>query len=90
MIELTRLNGSAMVLNSELIKTVESTPDTLLTLTTGEMLIVREEANEVVERVLACRSRLLAAVVRQLPQLGDVNRVAGLSSQRVSGQKTNN
>ena len=89
MIELTRLNGSVLVLNSDLIKTAESSPDTLLTLITGEQLIVREETDEVVERVLAYRARLLAAVARQLPEFGDVTRVAGLSSLDVSGQKTN-
>ena len=40
MIELTRLNGSVMVLNSDLIKIAESSPDTMLTLITGENTIV--------------------------------------------------
>ncbi len=57
MIELTRLNGSPMVLNSDLIKTAEASPDTMLTLINGEKLIVREEIAEVVERVLAYRAR---------------------------------
>ncbi len=43
MIELTRLNGTPMVLNSDLIKTAEASPDTMLTLINGEKLIVREE-----------------------------------------------
>ena len=43
MIELTRLNGNPMVLNSDLIKTAEASPDTMLTLINGEKLIVREE-----------------------------------------------
>jgi flagellar protein FlbD len=79
MIELTRLNGSTMVLNSDLIKTAESSPDTMLTLITGEKLIVREECGEVVERILAWRSRLLAAVARRAPGAG-LERVASLSS----------
>ena len=58
MIELTRLNGTPMVLNSDLIKTAEASPDTMLTLINGEKLIVREEIAEVVERVLAYRARL--------------------------------
>ena len=61
MIELTRLNGNPMVLNSDLIKTAEASPDTMLTLINGEKLIVREEIAEVVDRVLAYRARLLAA-----------------------------
>jgi flagellar protein FlbD len=80
MIELTRLNGNAMVLNSDLIKTVESSPDTMLTLINGEKLIVREEAAQVVERVLAYRARLLSDVSRKLPDLRAVQRVTGLAS----------
>ena len=43
MIELTRLNGTPIVLNSDLIKTAEASPDTMLTLINGEKLIVRED-----------------------------------------------
>jgi uncharacterized protein YlzI (FlbEa/FlbD family) len=80
MIELTRLNGSPMVLNSDLIKTAEASPDTMLTLINGEKLIVREEPAEVVERILAYRARLLATVARRLPSLGDLQRVVSLAS----------
>jgi flagellar protein FlbD len=86
MIELTRLNGNPMVLNSDLIKTAEASPDTMLTLISGEKLIVREECGEVVERVLAYRSRLLAAVARRLSSAGDLQRVVSLASLEVSGQ----
>jgi flagellar protein FlbD len=79
MIELTRLNGTNMVLNSDLIKTAEASPDTMLTLITGEKLIVREECAEIVERILAWRSRLLAAVARRAPGVGLEN-VVSLSS----------
>jgi len=88
MIELTRLNGSVMVLNSDLIKTAESSPDTMLTLITGEKLIVREDTADVVTRVLDYRAQLLAAVATRLSQFDDVERVAGLSSLDVSGQRT--
>lgn len=80
MIELTRLNGNPMVLNSDLIKTAEASPDTMLTLITGEKLIVREDCSEVVERVLAYRARLLAAVAKRAPALADVQRVSGMTS----------
>lgn len=78
MIELTRLNGNPMVLNSDLIKTAESSPDTMLTLINGEKLIVREELGEVTERVLVYRARLLAAVARRLRNFGDLEKIAGL------------
>ena len=80
MIELTRLNGSPMVLNSDLIKTAEASPDTMLTLINGEKMIVREEPAEVVERILVYRARLLAIVARRLPSLGDLQQIASLTS----------
>lgn len=55
MIEVTRLNGEELVVNAELIETVEATPDTVITLTTGKKLIVRESPGDVVHRVLAYR-----------------------------------
>ena len=89
MIELTRLNGTPIVLNSDLIKTAEASPDTMLTLINGEKLIVREDCGEVVERILAYRARLLAQVAKRLPALGDLQRVTGLASLDVSGQSNN-
>jgi len=86
MIELTRLNGNTMILNSDLIKTADAYPDTMLTLINGEKLIVREDCAEVVERVLVYRARLLASVARRLPTYGDLQRVVALASLDVSGQ----
>ncbi len=86
MIELTRLNGAPIVLNSDLIKTAEASPDTMLTLINGEKLIVREECAEVVERVIAYRARLLASVARRLPSYGDQQKDVALTSLDVSGQ----
>jgi len=87
MIELTRLNGSPMVLNSDLIKTAEASPDTMLTLITGEKLIVREETAVVVERVLAYRARLLAEIARRLPDAAATARMAGVSSLDLNGSR---
>lgn len=89
MIELTRLNGTAIVLNSDLIKTAEAAPDTMLTLINGEKLIVREETAEVLERVLAYRARLLAGVAKRLPHLVGMERVVALTSLDLSGQPGN-
>jgi flagellar protein FlbD len=85
MIELTRLNGRPMVVNSDLIKTAEASPDTMLTLINGEKLIVREEIAEVVERILVYRARLLAVVARRLHQFGDLERAAALASLDATG-----
>jgi len=48
MIQLTRLDGKPLVLNAEWIQSVEPTPDTLITMTTGEKLMVRNSVEEVV------------------------------------------
>lgn len=88
MIELTRLNKTPIVLNSDLIKTAEASPDTMLTLINGEKLIVRETIAEVVERVLVYRARLLASVARRLPTFGDIQQIVALASLDVSGQPT--
>jgi flagellar protein FlbD len=59
MIRLTRLNHVPIILNSDLIEHIEVTPDTVISLTTGQKLVVREKAEDVVERVIAFR-RLVA------------------------------
>lgn len=53
MIQLTRLNDRAFILNAELIKTIEHTPDTMITLTSGDQYVVRESLREVVNRAIA-------------------------------------
>jgi flagellar protein FlbD len=55
MIRLTRLNRLPLVLNSDLIEHIEVTPDTVITLTTGQILRVRESADEVVRRIVEFR-----------------------------------
>ena len=55
MIYVTRLNHSPIVLNCELIEYVETTPDTVISLTTGQKLMVLEPADAIVERVLTYR-----------------------------------
>lgn len=59
MIALTHLNGEAVVVNAELITLVEARPDTMLTLTNGQRLTVREPVAEVVERTMQYRRRVL-------------------------------
>ena len=52
MIKLTRLDGEPFVLNAELIRYVESKPDTFITLTSGDRIIVREDVDEVMDRTV--------------------------------------
>jgi flagellar protein FlbD len=86
MIQLTKLNGNSIVLNSDLIKTAEASPDTMLTLINGEKIIVREPCDEVIERVLEYRARLLSVVARRLPSDDELQRVVSIASLDVSGQ----
>jgi flagellar protein FlbD len=53
MIKLTRLGGEPFVLNADLICYVEVLPDTFITLTTGERLVVTESLDEVIRRAVA-------------------------------------
>lgn len=51
MIYLTRLNNQSLIVNADLIKFIENAPDTVITLLTGDKLVVRESAAEVIERI---------------------------------------
>lgn len=55
MIEVTKINGVKMLVNTSLIETVEETPDTMITLTSGKKLIVKESRQEVKELVRITR-----------------------------------
>ncbi len=72
MIELTRLNNSVLMVNSDLIKFVEQAPDTVITLVNGEKLLVRESADEIASRVVRFRQ----SVVQGLFQPSDCARIA--------------
>lgn len=60
MIKVTRFKSHDhdMVLNAELIETIEETPDTVITLTTGKKLIVEESVDEIVRRVMEYKRAL--------------------------------
>ncbi len=60
MIEVTRLNGEIILLNCDLIETVEETPDTVITLTSGKKIIVKEGRQEVKNLVKSYRKDIFA------------------------------
>jgi flagellar protein FlbD len=62
MIHLTRLNNSSITVNSDLIKFVEQSPDTVVTLLNGEKILVRESVEDILERVVEFRRRVLSGV----------------------------
>jgi flagellar protein FlbD len=61
MIELTRLNGQTIFVNCDLLKSVEASPDTVLTLLTGDKIVVRESCEDVVVLAVSFRARVLSA-----------------------------
>lgn len=65
-IQLTRLNNTHLAVNSDLVKFVEAAPDTVITLITGEKVVVRESIAEVIQRIIQFRCSVLAG----LPSVG--------------------
>jgi len=61
-IQLTRLNGNPIALNSDLIKFVENAPDTVITLINGEKVIVRETSEDLINRIVAFRRSVMAGM----------------------------
>jgi flagellar protein FlbD len=61
MIELTRLNGQRLFVNCDLLKFAEASPDTVLTLLTGDKIVVRESCEDVMALAVTFRARVLAA-----------------------------
>jgi len=51
MIRVTRINDAELVINADLIEFVEAIPETMITLTTGKKIMVREAVEEIVRRV---------------------------------------
>jgi len=58
MIDLRLINGAHIVLNSDLIEFIEATPDTIISLSTGKKLIVKESVEEVIEKIIEFRRRI--------------------------------
>ena len=84
MIQLTRLNKHPLAVNSDLIKFVEQAPDTVITLVTGEKIVVLEKAQEVLDLVVQFRRSVLQGVMlwwdnrsALIPVIEDENRTAG-------------
>lgn len=66
MIHLTRINRAPLVLNSDLIEYIEKTPDTVVSLTNGVKLLVRESPDEIVEKVIEYRHSLLRGLPKEI------------------------
>ncbi len=51
-----------MVINSDLIEFVEETPDTVITMTTGKKIVVKENVDEIIQRVIEYKQKILADI----------------------------
>ena len=58
MIRLSRLNHTEIIVNTEHILTLESTPDTIVTLSNGDKIMVTESVDEIIERFVEFRRRI--------------------------------
>ncbi|WP_408956638.1 flagellar FlbD family protein [Natroniella sp. ANB-PHB2] len=58
MIKLTRLNDSEIVVNAELVESIEATPDTVITLTTNHRLIVKEDVDDIIDMIINYKRRI--------------------------------
>lgn len=77
MIHVTRLNHTPIVLNAELIEHIETTPDTVISLTTGQKFMVLESSDEIIRRVLSFRRAIMMPYVadeEQPPGTGNTMR----------------
>jgi flagellar protein FlbD len=69
-IYVTRLDGSRLVVNADLIETVEHTADTVITLLDGKKLVVKTHVDEVIDRIIEYR-QLIARGPLKLPEAHD-------------------
>ena len=60
MIDVTKMNGSKVTINSDLIETVEENPDTVLTLTTGKKIIIKESRQKVKNLVILYKKECMS------------------------------
>jgi flagellar protein FlbD len=73
MIHLTRLNKQPVVVNSDLIKFVEYTPDTVVTLVSGEKIVVTETTEQILDRIIEFRRRIMVCPNDPGPPKGGVS-----------------
>lgn len=83
MIELTKLNGGKLVVNSDLIEFIEVLPDSLITLTTGKKIMVREKIPDIIAAIVDFRRRIRAD--RIIPQRQDVDVIEPANAGEVQG-----
>lgn len=64
MIEVTKINGAKLMINPNIIEVIEETPDTVLTLTTGRKLILKESSQEIQNLVKTWNKEVFCTTIR--------------------------
>ena len=64
MIKLTRTSGKEFVLNADLIEEVQETPDTVITLTNGKKLLVKDSADDIINKVVDYQQEIKTKISR--------------------------
>ncbi|WP_069997458.1 flagellar FlbD family protein [Cellulosilyticum sp. I15G10I2] len=64
MIKLTKLNMQEFVINSDLIETIEHTPDTVISMTTGNKYVVKENQEDIINKIIEYKRKILLLVDR--------------------------
>ena len=64
MIKLTRLNEKVFVLNDDLIEVIDETPDTIIKLTNGHKIVVKETVDEVIEKIIKYKRKIHRSEVK--------------------------
>lgn len=86
MIRLTRMSRSSVILNSDLIEHIEETPDTVITLTSGQKLMVMESAEDIIAKVIDFRTKLASRLGCSLMNSGPNPGVGTLLTQGSDGR----
>ncbi|MFH0920094.1 MAG: flagellar FlbD family protein [Fibrobacterota bacterium] len=59
MVKVTRINGTQLVINAELVELIEFTPDTIVTLTTGKKVILKDNVDDLIRRIVEYKRTVL-------------------------------
>lgn len=62
MIEVTKLNNKKITINADLIESIEETPDTVVSFTTGKKIVVKESRQEIKNLVISYKKEIFAGI----------------------------
>ncbi|MEJ6950222.1 flagellar FlbD family protein [Natronospora cellulosivora (SeqCode)] len=58
MIKVKKMNGEEIIINAELIETIRATPDTIINLTTGKKIIVLDDLDDLIDKVIKYKRKI--------------------------------